>query len=257
MPREKRERENITSDYNKIVDELIDMIGGKEYCLRQLLCENDHKKFISDYRNKNRENILEQIVKFYDSPHIRYNNKNIIDIDISSGHWNKYILKIIFYDQENHRFFEFSIKTNKVEEISLFEAITGYDDEDSKSYSRSFYSKIKGGSLLWDKYNKISEEKKMEEIVEKLNKEKQLFAEKMKKFNFVSLDDAKESNLELIEAPEQYKDGKTRYLNNNIFYYKLVGINGYITLNEGKDIMLEPSFAKLFYDNIVKKLREE
>jgi hypothetical protein len=238
-------------EYEKILDELIDMIGGREYCLRQLLFEGDHKKFISEYRKKHRDFILEQLPKFYDS--VPYDEKNIIDVEISSGAWNKFILKIFYFDQEYNRFFEFSIKTNRIEEVSLFEAC---DDEESKSYSRSFFSKLKGGNLLWDKYSKVLEAKQMEEYAEKLQKEKQLFNEKMKKFKFIPSDELKDLGYELIEAPEQYKDGKTRYLHKNNFYYQLVGIDGYITFHEGSDIMMDPAFARNFYEKIVKKLRD-
>jgi hypothetical protein len=251
-------------EYNKILDNLIEMIGGKEYCLRQLLFEGDHKKFISEYKIKNRDFIINQIPKFYDS--MPYDEKNIVDIEISSSVWNKYVLKIFYYDELNHRFFEFSIKTNRVEEVSLFELSDDCDD-DSKNYSRSFYSKVKGGNLLWEKYNKLLENKKMEEYAEKLQKEKIMFAEKMKKFNFISTKNKNSDkdnneiseelkNLNLIEAPDQYKDGKTRYISDNKFYYLLVGIDGYITFDESVDIMLEPYFARLFYEKIVKKLRE-
>jgi hypothetical protein len=219
MSKKKQEKEqkeqNLkqTQEYDKILGELIEMIGGREYCLRQLLFEGDHKKFISEYRKKHRDFILEQLPKFYDS--VPYDEKNIVDIEISSGAWNKYILKIFYFDQEYNRIFEFSIKTNAVEEVSLFEAC---DDEESKSYSRSFFSKLRGGNLLWDKYTKILEEKKMEEYAEKLKKEVQFFNEKMKKFKFIPNNDSNDNNnLEFIEAPEQYKDGKTRYLYQNNF----------------------------------------
>lgn len=237
-------------EYSKLLDEMIEMIGGKEYCLRQLLCEYDHKKIISEYKKEHRNFILEQLPKFYDS--VPYDEKNIVDVEISGGSWNKYILKIFYFDQEYNRIFEFSIKTNSVEEVSLFEPC---DDEESKSYARSFFSKLRGGNLLWDKYNKILEEKKIEETAEKLREELRSFNEKMRKFKFISSDEL--GDMELIEAPEQYKDGKTRYLYKNNFYYQLVGIDGYITFNEGLDIMLNPSFARHFYDKIVKKLREE
>jgi hypothetical protein len=244
------EANNYNPEFPKILDELIDMIGGKEYCLRQLLCECDHKKIVSEYKKKNRDFILGQLPKFYDS--VPYDEKNIVDIEISSGAWNKYILKIFYFDQEYNRFFEFSIKTNSVEEVSLFEAC---DDEDSKSYSRSFFSKLRGGNLLWEKYNKVLEDKKIEESVEKLKKELQSFNENMKKFKFIPSDEI--GDIDLIEAPEQYKDGKTRYLYKNNFYYQLVGIDGYITFHEEIDIMLNPSFARHFYEKIVKRLRDD
>jgi hypothetical protein len=251
MPKKKvEESEKVNPEYNEIIERMIDMIGGKEYCLRQLLFEEDHKKFINKYRESHRDSILKKISKFYES--VPFNESNIVDIETSSGAWNKYILKIFFYDKKNYRIFDYSIKYSKVEEVSLFEID---DDDETKNYSRSFFSKLKGGNQFWNEYNKMLEEKNSEDQTHKLQKEKEYFVEKMKKFKFIPDDDSKD--IELEELEEQLKDGKTRYELDNKFYYRLVGINGYITFNEEKDIMLEPAFAKYFYEKIVKKLREE
>jgi hypothetical protein len=250
MPKKnKHEDQEINQEYNEIVDHLIEMIGGKEYCLRQLLFEQDHRDFVTKYRDKNREAILEKISKFYEST--PYDKENIVNIEISSGAWNKHMLKVFFYDEKYHRVFEFLIKTNKVEEVSLFE----YDEfDEGKNYTRSFYSKLRGGNLLWDKYNKELESKNSEEQLDKLKKERDYFVEKMKHFKFIPDDEL--GDIELEEAPEQYTDGKTRYLYNNHFYYRLVGITGYITFSEKKDIMMESIFSKYFYEKIVSKLRQ-
>jgi hypothetical protein len=239
--------------YEKILDSLIEKIGGKEYCLRQLIFEGDYREFTSEYRTNNRNHIFNLISLLYES--VPFDEKNIINIDISNTFWNKYIMKLHFYDQENFRFFEYSIKNDKVEEISLFEIKNDDEEVDNKIYAKSFYSKIKGGNIHWDKYNKLLEAKKMEEYAEKIQKEKDFFMEKMKNFKFINSNDI--GDIELIEAPEQYKDGKMRYLYNKIFYYQLVGIDGYITFNEGKDITMDPAFARQFYEKIVKKLRNE
>lgn len=242
--------EKINPEYNEIVDCMIEMIGGKEYCLRQLLFEEDHKKIINKYRENNRSSILKKISNFYES--VCFDENNITDIEISSSNWNKYILKIFFYDTKNYRIFNYSIKYNKIEEVSLFELD---DNDDAKNYSRSFFSKLKGGNHFWNEYNKMLEGKNSKEQLIKLQNEKDYFIEKMKKYTYISNIDSK--NIELEELEEQLKDGKIRYKFENVFYYKLVGINGYITFYEDKDIMLEPTFAKYFYDIIVKKLREE
>jgi hypothetical protein len=241
--------------YDKILDDLIEMIGGKEYCLRQLICEGEHKNFIKKYKEDNKKFILDQISKFYDS--VPYDEKNIIDVEISNALWNKYIMKIYFYDKENHKFFEFSVKTSKVEEQLLFETLdTDCDNSaNAKTYPKSFFSKLKEGVIMWEKYSKVLETKNMEEYEEKVQKEKEYFLEKMKKFKIMDQEDLE--SVGLLEAPEQYRDGKTRYIANNIFYYQLVGIDGYITFDDGKDIMLDPTFARHFYEKIVKRLREQ
>lgn len=252
MHKKIKEETEINPEYNEIIDHMLEMLGGKEYCLRQLLFEEDHRKFITKYREKNIKNILNKISNFYES--VPFEEDNIIDVEISSGAWNKYLLKLFFYDKKHHRIFEFVIKTNKIEETSLFEF---EDDDETKNYSRSFFSKIKGGNQLWNNYNKILEENSSEDNLNKMRKEIEYFKDKMKQFKHVS----EEDELKLQEADEQYKDGKIRFLykesenDEPIYYYSLVGVNGYITFNETKDIMLEPVFAKHFYNKIVKKLR--
>lgn len=250
-----QENEKENPEYNEIIDHMLEMIGGKEYCLRQLLFEEDHRKFIEKYRNKNRNEILNKIAKFYES--VPFDENNITDVEISSSVWNKYLLKLHFYDIKNYRIFEFIIKTNKVEELSLFEFD---DDNETKNYSRSFYSKLKGGNHLWNDYNKILEEQILEKNKNKDKEELSYFIQIMKKFKHVSDEDMKDT--ELVETDDQYRDGKKRYLlndtenNKTFYYYKLVGagINGYITFNEEKDIMLDPVFAKHFYNKIASKL---
>lgn len=236
--------------YNKILDDLIEQIGGKEFCLQQTIPENIHKNFINDYRNNNRNFMLEEIHKnFYDT--MQFNKDNIIDIEISSSFWNRHIMKIYFYDNINHRIFEFYIKTHKIEEVSLFKET----ENNEKHFSKSFYAKLKNGNILWEKYNVILEEQKSEEYAEKLKKEKEFFFSKMKKFKFIEKEEF--DKLNAIQAPEQYNDSNTRYILNNIFYYELSRVCGVFTFDEGIDIMLNPGFVRLFYEKIVKKLVEK
>jgi hypothetical protein len=249
--KKKTEEGPINPKYEEIVKYLVDeKIGGIEYCLRQLLYEGDHRELINNYKTENKNTIFEKISNFYEST--QFEEKNFKDVDVLSGLWNKYMLKIYYYDRINYKFFEYSIKTDKVEEVSMFEI---RDAEESKDYNHSFFSKIKGGNSLWLEYEKVLNDKKSEEQLEKVRKELMIFSEKMKKFKFIPDDELGDFKLE--EADDQYRDGKTRYLHDKKMYYRLVGINGYITFDSDTDIMLEPIFAKHFYDKIVKKLREQ
>jgi hypothetical protein len=242
----KGEKKN--ESYEKILDDLINLIGGKEYCLSQLISEGEHRNFLSGYKKDNRQKILDQISEFYDST--VFDENNILDSEITNALWNKYIMKLYFYDQENYKFFVYLLKDQKVEEVMLFMN----DSDEEKTYTKSFFSKIKGGNNLWEKYNKILEQKEVEKCVEKVQKDKEFFIKTMKNFKFIEFENA--TNLELVEASEQYKDGKTRYIYDNKFYYKLVKIEGYVTFYDETDLMLEPAFAKYFYEKIVKQLRD-
>lgn len=242
----------IADDYESILDSLIEKIGGKECCLKQLLCENDYKSFSHNYKSKNKNKILEKIEKLYEKD---YNQKNIVDVEISNTLWNKYIMKFYFYDECNFKFFEYLVKTEEINEISIFDESIDYDEqEDLKTYPKSFYSKLRGGNLLWEKYNRLQEEKNMGKYAAKAQEDNAKFMEKMKKFKFIQEEDSQD--LSLKESDDRFFDGNKRYMLDGIFYYKLPNVTGYLTFGEEKDILLEPFFAKLFYEKIVKKLRE-
>lgn len=237
--------------YEQILDSLIEKIGGKEYCLRQLLCENDYKNFTHNYKKAHKTNIVQKITELYS-----VNIENIIEVEIAQSFWNKYIMKLYFYDECNFRFFEYFIKTEEITEVKIFDY--DYDDNDDsdnlKTFPKSFYAKLKGGNLLWEKYDKTQQEKNSEKIAQKSKEENDKFMEKMKCFKFITLSKGKDLNLK--ESEERFFDGNQRFMLGNIFYYKLPNVNGYMTFNEEKDILLEPYFAKLFYEKIVRKIRE-
>lgn len=237
--------------YENILDSLIEKIGGKEYCLKQLLCENDYRVFSHDYKHKNKKSILEKIEKFYE----KEKQKNIVDVEISHAIWNKYIMMFYYYDNYNFRFFEYSVKTEEIKEIPMFDDSIDYtENEEAKNYSRSFYSKLKGGNLLWEKYERTQEEKNAEKYELKAKEDNAKFMEKMKNFKFITEEESK--NFNLTESSDRYFDGNERYLLDEVYYYKLPNISGYMTFGENKDILLEPFFAKLFYEKIVRKIRE-
>lgn len=231
----------MNENYEKILDDLLNQSGGKEYCLRQIISESDYKKFSEEYKVNNRQTIFDKICKLYDDD--TYDETKIMNIDINASLWNKYIMKLYFYDTINHRFFEYYIKTEQVENVSLFE-------DDNKTYSKSFFTKIKGGYTLWEEYEKFSAKQQQDKEVEKKMQTLLLFKEKVKKMKFVSITDFEQLNSN--KAPEQYTDGKLRYLSNNHYYYYIGTLNGYITFEEGEDLLLNEDYAKLFE----KKIRE-
>lgn len=232
-------------NYEKILDTMLNLMGGKEYCVKQVVTENIHKKIINDFRNNNKQHIFSLFKNFYTD---NFDEKNIINVDINNSHWNNYFLKIVYYDTENFRFFIYNIKKNILEETSLF-----INDDDEKNYSKTFFSKIKGGNNLWDKYEKHIENKLSEN--EKSQNELNFFYDNIKNFQFINIDDINE-NFNPHESLEQYQDGNIRYLHNNIYYYKIVGINGFITFHNDNDLLLNSGFARNFYEKIVKQIRE-
>lgn len=252
--REKPKNLTQKEKYNRILDKLIDKIGGKEWCLKQLIPEFEYREFALEYRHVYRNYILDQIRKnFYDS--MEFIENNFVDVDVSNALWTSHIMRLYLYDQVNHRFFDFSVRTHQVEEVSLFEACEDEDEDgNTKTYPRSFFSKLKNGNSLWEKYGKILEENQMTKHFEKMQKNRDHFLDKMKKFKLIDSEDFEE--LEAKKAPEQYDGGMTRFVHDDIFYYQLEGIDGYITFNDGNDIMLEPSFAKVFYEKVVEQLRD-
>jgi hypothetical protein len=120
----------MTDEYNTILNELIETIGGKELCLRQMLPESVYRTFIKKYREDNKEKIMNLI----------NSNTKIIDADINSANWIKYFMKIFYYDSEKQVIYEYDIKMEKVtiEEIVL--------------NGVSSFSKFKNGYMLEDLY---------------------------------------------------------------------------------------------------------
>jgi hypothetical protein len=242
--------------YAKILDKLIDKIGGKEWCLKQLIPEFEYRDFSSKYRDTHKKNIFEKIQKnFYDAH--QFDESNIIDIEMSNSTWSNHIMKLYFYDKSTHRFFEFSIKNQIVEEISLF---TTYDDDDddepnTKTYPKSFFSKIKNGNSLWDKYRKVLDSTQLDARLNRKQKENDYFNEKIKQLKLIDSDEFEK--FEKIKTPEQYNDGKIRFIYNNVYYYEILGTEAYITFEESKDILLEePAFSKLFNEKIISQLKD-
>ena len=250
-------------DFNTVLDELIDSMGcedysGKEYCLRQTISESDHRKYIREYQKTYRDNLLNKISSFYRDGE-NFSEDNFTEVDINNTIWTQHLFNIYFYDKVNYRFFEFSMKTNDIEEVSLFKFCDDDDDELSKTYPKSFFSKIKGGILLWENYSDYLNEIMMEKREKKLKQKREENEEKMKNFKFLDtdeIDNLKENNeLNLEEAPTQYSGGGiTRYLGNGEFYYKLRKVNGYVTFGNEVDILLDPSFNKFFYKEVLEKI---
>ena len=76
------------------------------------------------------------------------------------------------------------------------------------------------------------------------------------KFKLVQKEDVEKLD-GIVKSPEQYDDGKIRYIANGFFYYHIPIINGFITFEEGKDVLLEPSFTKKFYEKIIEPMRKK
>jgi hypothetical protein len=66
---------------------------------------------------------------------------------------------------------------------------------------------------------------------------------------FISIIDFEQ--LKSIKAPEQYADGKLRYISNHNYYYYIGTLNGYITFEESNDLLLNEDYAKLFDKRVV------
>ena len=232
----------INPDYEKILDDLLNQSGGKEYCLRQIISESDYRKFSDEYRTNNKSIILEKIQKLYgETPIIP---TNLIDIEITPTQWNKHLMKLYFYDTVNHRFFEYSIKTIQAENVSMFE-------DDNGTYQKSFFNKVKGGYALWEQYNQPLIERQREQEIEKRAELLLLFKEKIKKMKLTSSDDF--DAIASIKAPDQYTDGRVRYISNNQYYYHIADLNGYVTFEEGNDLLADDAFSKLFNEKVLKQ----
>jgi len=254
-------------DFDTVLDELIDSMGcddysGKEYCLRQTISESDHRNYINNYRKTYRNEILNKISSFYRDGE-NFSDHNFSDVDINNTIWTQHLFNIYFYDKINYRFFEFSLRSGDVEEVSLFKFCDDNDeDEFSKTYPKSFFSKVKGGILLWETYSDHLNEQLMEKREKKLKQKREENEEKMRTFKFLDTDEVdnlKENNeLNLEEAPTQYSGGGIiRYLGNGEFYYKLNRVNGYVTFGSKTDILLDPSFNKFFYKEVIEKIRAD
>jgi hypothetical protein len=161
--------------YTKILDDLLEQAGGKEYCLRQILTHWNLKIFNKGYLLKNRKKMINMIKdKFYEN--LEFNESDFINVEISTTLWNKHIFKFYFYDSKNHVFFEYSIKTDQVEKFQLF-------DGDDKNYQNSFFAKLGNGNCLWKSYQESlvkKEDKKVDQNEEQVKKEIDEIMGKMK-----------------------------------------------------------------------------
>lgn len=244
------EKKNLSKErYNAILDGLIEELGGKEWCLKQLISESLYNNFANNYQEVHHDLILNLIEeKYYKFVNMDFSKENFKKLDVLSGVWIKYIMNLYFYDVVNNRIFEFSIKKHTVTEIDIFE------DEDNKIQAKSFFSKIKNGNSLWEKYKKTLDESNSEKINKENEENTENFINHMKKFRMIDEDEV--DSLNLLEAPLQYNDGKNRFLSNNVYYYQLAGIDGFITFDSGIDIFQDIPFSKLFYEKIISQLRE-
>lgn len=233
--------------YTKILDDLMDKSGGKEYCLRQILTESDYKRFVEEYRTTHKKAIFDQIQqKFYKDT--QFDENNISNVDVSQSQWNKYIMKLYFYDNSNHKFFEYYVKTDQVENVPLFQ-------DDREVFTASFFSKLRNGNTLWDKYSKDREDIKMKKEAERLATQSLLFREKLKQLKHVPENEF--TQLKSVKLTEQHPDNRQRYVHNNHFYYYIEELDGYITFEEGEDLLLNKAFAAVFNERVLKKLSSQ
>jgi hypothetical protein len=215
----------MNEEFENVLDTLIDQYGGKEYCLSQVLSESEYRNFYKEYRTNNRQVILDKISKLYESG--GFDEANIIDIEINSSIWRDYIMKLYFYDKVNYRFFEYNIKTDQVVNYTTFENST-------KTYVKSFYTKIKWGNMLWDEFEKYLTKLKEEEQIENEKRYRLFFLEKIKKMKMLT--DTEFAKLDAVKAPIQYRDAMARYICDNKYYYKHIRYRDYITFEESEDL---------------------
>lgn len=217
-------------NYNTILDNLVEMVGGKEYCIKNLISETDYKMFLNEYRNKKETFIYNLLEKFYPN----YDKSNIIEVDVLSNYWIPYFMKLHYYDYVHFKFFEFSIKNNTFVEIPTFST-------NELIISKSFYLKIRNGYELFDKYENSKNAN--------MSDDKKFFNDKMKICSHVE-------SAVVEPVVIQYPDNIIRFTSNNIFYYQFPEIDGYITFHDEVDLMLEPIFVKNFYEHVIKKVKK-
>ena len=134
---------------SKILDELFECAGGKEYCLKQIISQHDYKKFIVKYVSENKQIIYDKIKQTYTDDN-KFDMQKIIELEISETCWNKYIMKLYYFDTENLFIFEYSVKTEKIIQIPFFND----EFENKHSYANTFLTKIKNGMKLWNSVEK-------------------------------------------------------------------------------------------------------
>ncbi len=236
--------------YLKILDDLLDKSGGKEYCLKQILTESDYKRFAEEYKKEHKKDIFDRIQeKFYKTESgTRFDENNFANLEISQSQWNRYIMKFYFYDNVNHRIFEYYVKTDQIENVPLFQ-----DERDV--FSGSFFSKLKNGNTLWDKFSRDMEEIRIKKEVEKMTSQNLVFREKLKRLKFLEEDAF--SELKSIKLTEQHPDKHQRYVYDNHFYYYVEELDGYVTFQEGEDLLLNSAFLTVFNEKVVRKLAVE
>ncbi|ATZ80465.1 hypothetical protein BMW23_0412 [Bodo saltans virus] len=206
-------------NYDKIIDDLFECTGGKEYCLFQILPEHDYKKFVKKFIMEYGELIYKKIEELYTKNDMIFNKSSIIELEISSTIWNKYMMKLYYFDRSTHKLFEFNIKNNSACEISLYDSKIPSDSKACRlfgghSYSSCFLTKTKNGSALWSEIEK--EQNIRNKALDEAENER-IYTEMIQTCKFLTQDEI--NNLQLIQTSLQYKDFYIRYICNGIFYY--------------------------------------
>jgi len=229
-------------EYDEILNKMIEKIGGKEYCLKQLLSEGEHKDFLKKYLKKNKEKIYLNFTNHEEEI-------DIIHIEIASSLWNKYLFRIFLYDTKKYEMYEYNIRDKSMIKMEIFSNEIKNSD---KLFPKSVFYKFRGGNVLWENY-----EKNVLKTGEEENSEEELymkyFVKKMKCFKFIPKGE------EIFGGEELKKVSKNEIFEtftlSDIYYYEFSEINGYMTFNTEDNLLIEKKFAKLFDENIIKKLK--
>lgn len=234
--------------YNEILDKLIDASGGKEYCLTQILTETVYNQFVKSFYKEHEKMILEKIEEQFYTDGTIFDEKNMINVEINRTCWNKYIMKIYVYDRVNFKLFVYYVKTEKVENVQLF-------DDNTCVFARSFYPKLKDNNILWEEYERYINRDEIELEKKQFIQDSELFLKKINNLKHINNETFKTLNQN--KAENQQRDGCIRYLSNNIFYYYFTSIDGYLTFEDTDDLLLNKGFARLFHTKILGNIKKQ
>jgi len=156
------------------------------------------------------------------------------------------LFEIHYYDTVNFAFYKYIIKTREVQSIPIFFNVNPYVPESDLTFSNSFYSLIRSGSIYWCDYADTMDDRKLRMDAKREQEMHDAYA----KLDYKT--EAEFSKLNAVLAPLQ-TPLYALFIANDQFYYRLHGTSApiYLTQYLSEDIVFKDS---AFVKYVIKKI---
>lgn len=214
-----------SQEYNDLILECLESVGGAEECVRQLISEPHYNKLIQSFVEKHKEDIVKNVGEKYEQ------------LKILSSKWNRYLFKVYLLNTDTYELTEYNIKHN----IFRKQVIC----EDEEYYGCSFFANVHNGPNYWDNFKMVKTGTKFTTEGNKVNIE-----EIMKDFTTITPEQDKIAFMRTVDD-----DGIQRCMMvDGKICYKTAKLKCYMTFNKYEDVLADKEFYKHFYENIMKKV---